>query len=497
VSTGATLSYFFTYNNGAPAYDTARYSYTVGNGTTPPAATGAVCFYEHVDYQGASFCSDTSSGYVGAGWNDRISSLKVRAGQQVQLFEHANQGGRSLTLTSDSANLVALNFNDMASSFTVGPASSTDLPVGNGVMTIKLVNGTNGTYPDSQVYWSIIGYNPATRALSYVDKNGNLVPAAVGDNDAANRLAKNGQTYSNYFYKLSEANWVSLPKIDSGRMFMSVGSPMFIKVNRTGDGRTGFAGPDLGNSSDPNQDVNFEWIEFTVDGYGYHGNTTRVDQFGFPLKARLLGKDGYDRTLGETQSRAAIFADFEAQVPAEFRPLVQRPYRIMAPAKGNFNVGKPQANYFDSYVNQVWSYYAANELVFTAEAGTFRGRVIGNDFVFSKDGGPANLYIRGKPTTQAILEGSGNLASGSSLELVVQAQITAAFNRHLLINVDPANWSNAASYYPQGPANYYAKFWHDHSIDGLAYGFCYDDVRSKSSLLEHPNPKGLIVTVGW
>jgi hypothetical protein len=497
VSTGATLSYFFTYNNGAPAYDTPRYSYTVGSGTTPPPATGAACFYENADYQGASFCSDASSAYVGSTWNDRISSVKVRAGQQLQLFEHASQGGRSLTLTANVPNLVALNFNDLASSYTLGPASSTDLPVGNGVMTIKLANGTNGAYADSQVYWSIIGYNPTTRALSYVDRNGNLVPASVNDNNAANRLTKNGQTYANYFYKMSEANWVSIPKIDSGRMFLSVGSPMYIKINTAGDGRTGFAGPDMGNPSDPNQDVYFEWVEFTVDGYGYHGNTTRVDQFGFPLRTRLLGKDGYDRTLGETQSRAAIFADYEAQVPAEFRSLAQRPYRIIAPAKSNFNAGKANGNYFDAYVNQVWSTYAARDLVFTAEAGTFRGRVIGNDFVFSKDGGPANLYIRGKPTTQAIFEGSGNLASGSSQELVVQAQITAAFNRHLLVNVDPAQWSNAASYYAAGPANYYAKFWHDHSIDGLAYGFCYDDVRSKSSLLEHPAPKGLIVTVGW
>ena len=497
VRAGTALSYFFTYNNGSAAYDTPRYAYTVGSSTPPPAATGAACFYEHVNFQGASFCGDTSSAYIGSAWNDRVSSVRVQAGRQLQLFEHANQGGRSVTLKADSANLVALNFNDLASSYTIGAADSTELPVGNGVMTIKLVNGTNGTYPDNQVYWSIIGYHPTTRVLSYVDKNGNLVPASLGDNDAPTRLAKNGQTYSNYFYKLSEANWVSLPRIDSGRMFMSVGSPMFIKINRAGDGRLGFAGPDLGNPSDPNQDVNFEWIEFTVDGYGYHGNTTRVDQFGFPLRARLLGKDGYDRTLGETQSRAAIFAAFEAELPAEFRPLVKRPYRIIAPAKGNFNAGRPQGNYFDAYVNQVWSHYAANELVFTAEAGTFRGRVIGNDFVFSKDGGPGNLYIRGKPTTQAILEGSGNLASGSSLELVVQAQITAAFNRHLLIHVDPSNWSNAAAYYPQGPANYYAKFWHDHSIDGLAYGFCYDDVRGKSSLLEHPNPKGLIVTIGW
>ncbi len=103
----------------------------------------------------------------------------------------------------------------------------------------------------------------------------------------------------------------------------------------------------------------------------------------------------------------------------------------------------------------------------------------------------------GKPTTQGILEGSGNLAAGESLEKVLQAQITAAFNRHLLISVDPAQWSTSSQYYTQSPANHYARFWHEHSIDGLAYGFCYDDVRGKSSLLEHPNPKGLIVTVGW
>jgi hypothetical protein len=243
--------------------------------------------------------------------------------------------------------------------------------------------------------------------------------------------------------------------------------------------------------------VNFEWIEFTVDQWGYHGNTTRVDQFGFPLKTRLLGRDGYDRTLGENASRAKIFADFEALAQPEFRGLVQRPYRIVAPAKSVFNRGQAYGNYFAAYVDQVWAYYASTDLVFTAEAGTFRGRVIGNDFVFSKNGGPQNLYIRGKPTTQEILEGSGRLASGSSDEKVVQAQITAAFNRHLLMRVDPSQWSNASTYYGAGPANYYSKFWHDHSIDGLAYGFCYDDVRNQSTLLEHPSPRGMFITVGW
>jgi hypothetical protein len=500
VANGNTLGYFFTYNNGAPAYDSARFTATVGGGTTtpPPAATGTICFYEHADYQGASFCGDADNSWVGATWNDRVSSVKVKGGYQVDLFDDINYGGRKLTLSADTPNLVNVNFNDIVSSFRVRQGNgSVDLPVGNGVMTIKLVNNTNGTFADNQVYWSIIGYNPDTKVLSHVDASGRLVPSALADNNAGNRLAKNGQTYSNYFNKLSDAGWVSIPKIDSGRMFISLGSPMFIKINTAGDGRLGFAGPDLNNPTDPNQDVNFEWIEFTVDNSGYHGNTTRVDQFGFPLKTRLLGKDGYDRTLGENASRAQIFADFEALPQAEFRALVQRPYRIVAPAKGQFGAGRAQGNYFASYVDQVWSRYAGTDLVFSAEAGTFRGRVIGNDFVFSKDGGPQNLYIHGKPTTQGILEASGNLASGSSQELVVQAQIAAAFNRHLLISVDPSQWSNSAAYYPAGPANYYAKFWHDHSIDGLAYGFAYDDVRSKSTLLEHPSPRGMIVTIGW
>ncbi|MBB3193629.1 hypothetical protein CDN98_01245 [Roseateles terrae] len=497
VAAGTTLSYFFTYNNGNPAYDTPRFSATVG-GSTPPAPTGIACFYENANYQGASFCADADSSWVGTAWNDRVSSVKVRSGYSVQLFDDINYGGRSVTLSADAPNLGSnSSFNDIVSSFRIRQSSSTDLPEGNGVMTLKLVNGTNGVWQDQQVYWSIIGYDPVTKVLSYVDNTGRLVPASLAANDAPNRLTKNGQNYSNYFYKLNEMPWVSIPRIDSGRMFISLGSPMYIKINQAADGRLGFAGPDMNNPSDPNQDVNFEWIEFTVDQWGYHGNTTRVDQFGFPLKTRLLGRDGYDRTLGENASRAKIFADFEALAQPEFRGLVQRPYRIVAPAKSVFNRGQAYGNYFAPYVDQVWAYYASTDLVFTAEAGTFRGRVIGNDFVFSKNGGPQNLYIRGKPTTQEILEGSGRLASGSSDEKVVQAQITAAFNRHLLMRVDPSQWSNASTYYGAGPANYYSKFWHDHSIDGLAYGFCYDDVRSQSTLLEHPSPRGMFITVGW
>ena len=126
-TTGNVIAYSFTYNNGNPAYDTPVKSYTVG-GTTPENPTGIACFYEHANYTGASFCADADSTYVGAAWNDRISSVKVRAGYSVTLYDNANHGGQSTKLTGDTASLVPLAFNDIASSFKVTQNNGPTLP---------------------------------------------------------------------------------------------------------------------------------------------------------------------------------------------------------------------------------------------------------------------------------------------------------------------------------------------------------------------------------
>jgi Peptidase inhibitor family I36 len=122
VSSGQTLSYFFTYDNGGPAYDSPRFSYTVGASTPPPgpspAQAGAVCFYEHDNYNGQSFCADADSAWIGTVWNDRVTSVKVTAGYRLDLFDDVNYGGRTLTLQADTANL-GQNFNDIVSSFRI------------------------------------------------------------------------------------------------------------------------------------------------------------------------------------------------------------------------------------------------------------------------------------------------------------------------------------------------------------------------------------------
>jgi hypothetical protein len=102
------------------------------------ADASAVCLYEHVNYQGASTCTGTGSGWIGSAWNDRVSSVKVHAGWQVELFEHANYGGRSLKLSADSANLVPLGFNDFVSSYKITQLDTGGLPP-------KVVGGY---YPD-------------------------------------------------------------------------------------------------------------------------------------------------------------------------------------------------------------------------------------------------------------------------------------------------------------------------------------------------------------
>lgn len=315
---------------------------------------------------------------------------------------------------------------------------------GGGVMDFHIQNGTRGNFADSQIYWAILGLDTNNR-LCYLDGNGQLVPISAALNDAPGHLTKNGQNYANIYHKLSDLSTVTMPKISSGRMFLSINSPLFIKLYNEG-----YAGPDINNETDPNNDIYWDFVEFTIDDAGYHGNTTRVDAFGFPITHRLIASGGYDRTVGETETRDALFAAYLNEVPAEFKTLVQAPYRIVAPAKGGFKAGGPYEHYFDSYVDQVWH------------------------------------EALPKPTTQDILLGVGSAAD---------PDICAALNRGVYPN--PAHWGDPGQFYKITPSNYYAKFWHDHSIDGLAYGFCYDDVNTFAAYLEHPHPTALIVTVGW
>jgi hypothetical protein len=226
-----------------------------------------------------------------------------------------------------------------------------------------------------------------------------------------------------------------------------------------------------------------DFIEFTQNDAGWFGNTTQVDAFVIPLTIEVTDADGTSKKVGITESRTHLFEAFKKETPKEFHSCVEDSQRIVSPAAADFGAGKAHADYFDAYIDQVWKTYATE----TKKPGGWTGKVVDGALTFTPpDGGKAVSCPR-KPTSDEAFRGAGVLSQ--------LPQFCAAINRHVL--ADPADWHNPAKYYLAPPANFYAKFWHDHSINGKAYGFCYDDVNEQDSLIHAAKPVKVIVTLYW
>ena len=375
-------------------------------------------------------------------------------------------------------------------SFMTGMAAS--LPV-------SLIN--NSEYNTSELYWCILGFSSEGSTkdkMCYVNMNTGI---AVPVSEADNTTYKNGVGYSNYFYKVSDTQTFMLPPMYGARLFISVGGQMYFKIIGNG-----YSGANLSNPSDPNAGIKHEIIEFTQDGLGYHGNTTRVDQFSYPISMRLKGTGDYDKIVGEYISYNDVISQFQTYVAGTpFANCYNASYgMILAPGK----VSSFPSNYYDDYMTSIWTKYRNQDLTFKCDAGTFTGRVQADGrFIFYRATDNMPAVITRKPTTIELLEGSGVLAewigingaassiAEKDLSKVVQAQFCAAANRHV---IEESSWSKAANFYKTQPCNLYSGFFHSSGIcyGQLAYGFCYDDVFGQSTLLENNNSTELIIYFG-
>jgi len=360
------------------------------------------------------------------------------------------------------------------------------IPLNSGMqMTCQFINNTNGQYQNNQIYVLVIALNSNGR-FCHLDSNGNMIECNPGENG------------SNYSIPLSSINGLQFPPtMISGRLYVSLGSPLDIPIIDIGNGQVGIVYPNIENPTDPNLNKTFDWIEFNLQNGTIFCNTTQVDIFGIPLILRLY--DNFNSSyilngeVGITHTAETIFNLWNSNVPSEFLHLLQG-NRIVAPIHGNFAAGKTYSSYFDSYINSVWQQYTNNDLVINIPPKTYTGRVGGdNRLAFTTPGDP-NVYYVSKPTTQDIFMGAGALASGNSVELALEAIICAGFNRHVIDDASKLN--NPNEYYKSAPANFYSKFWHDVSINNKAYGFCYDDVNDQSTTLVSTNPRGMVIVIG-
>lgn len=395
---------------------------------------------------------------------------------------------------------------------------------GQGPIPFTISN--TSTFNDNELYVAIVGIDYNTGNHVWVNaRTSQVLPMSASYNTVTgptiggNTGPGQNSKYANCFTKLSEIpnKTFTLPQIAGCRVFIAKGQQLYFYFFGANGAPSGYTSPNPLNATDPNQGILYEIIELTNNQYGFFGNPSRVDSYKYPMGLELFGANGYQKRVGELKKHADIVAAFKANVPSEFQGCVNNTTgEITAPSKtpafadgtGGTSVGT-QANYLKSYIDAIWNKYKNEDLIFYAgDAGVFKGRVIGEQLeVVGQSGGFVGRTgrVQNRPSTQEALEGKGvldrRLVDGD-LDLVVQAQLTAAINRHVVNVTTPnpgqQNWYDASKFYQVNPTNHYSKFWHlpGISVDNLAYGFAYDDVADQSPSLHSPQPTKVIATFG-
>jgi Beta-1,3-glucanase/Carbohydrate binding module family 56 len=503
LSTGTVVTYWFTYEKGGPLFDTPHFTYThSGSG----GGGGGSTFTQGV----TSLNATQAKIWFRPTWTPSLVDVHYLLGGQQNFRMTNNAGTWEQTVSGLSAGTVLEYwftyerggplFDTAHFTYTHnGSGTPPPPPPPGGGFPMTFANNTRGIWSNAQIYVTMLG-QATPGEWSYLKSNGTMAHINHLDENAPGHLTKNGRNYANMSFSLAQAATVnSPPRIEGGRIYISIGSPMYFPISP--DDR-GWGGPDLNNPGDPNQDVNFDWYEYTfINGLvPFGGNTTQVDMFGFPMTARLVQTAiGYDQTVGITLTRDAVRGQYTAGVGAAFRPLMNT-YRIIAPRSSPlFKPGGAQANYLQGAIDSAWTFYTNNQFTLNTPGRVFTGRVVNGRLQFTRNG--AGPFFLSKPTTKDVVECSGALASGtmSDTERELGAEFCAAFNRGVATNT--ANWYNAGSYYPTTVArNDYARFFHTIGLQGRAYAFAYDDVNDQSSVKILPNanpPTSLTIGIGW
>ncbi|EST39247.1 hypothetical protein N566_03035 [Streptomycetaceae bacterium MP113-05] len=347
-------------------------------------------------------------------------------------------------------------------------------------MDLTVVNDT-GRYGNADVWLYVVG-NDGSRQVR-LTPDGTIAPVSLSDNGS--------DGYTDYAIPLAAgggATTLTLPNM-SGRIYTALGSKLKFKAVRDGNGNAALAYPAGWVSSDPNYGVLHDCAEFTFNPDGMFCNTTMVDMFSVPLSIRLSG--AADRTTGTLRSggRSQVFDALRGAGP--FGQLVVDDRRVIAPGHG-LDAGLFPADFFDGYIDRVWSTYASRDLRVTTNAGTFTGRVSGGRLSFT---GPANVSFA-RPSTRDVLFCHGALAApNDGVTGPVAAILGAAFNRTTLAEHPDQPTGDPAGFYLDDPVHAYARAVHAATEDGKAYGFAFDDVGGHASYIQDGAPRSLTLTL--
>lgn len=296
------------------------------------------------------------------------------------------------------------------------------------------------------------------------------------------------------------------PNLSGGRIYLSMGAKLqfFMTTN-------GLVEPAPWVASDPNANVLYDWTEFARASNGGNGifiNTTTVDMISVPLTVSVTSTAGSTQTQGIPGNRTGIFNAITA-LGGDWARLVQTrssdglPLRVLAPVHGIAN-GLFSSTYLDAYISAAWTYYQTHTMTVQTSLGNFTGTVSGTSMTFKNSSGTV-IGTLPRPSTSEVFGCSGaTQPQGQPNEtaiLAVGARVCAALNRATLstasrVMYDTQPTTDASKFYGQTASNLYSKTVHANSLNGLAYGFSYDDVAGFAPVIDQSDPASAGMTIG-
>ncbi|KAI8625559.1 glycoside hydrolase family 64 protein [Xylariaceae sp. FL1651] len=306
---------------------------------------------------------------------------------------------------------------------------------------------------------------------------------------------------------------ITLPgALISARIWLAHGQLKFYTV-KDGNGVSAIVEPSAANPSDPSAGIQWGFIEFNYDGTTIYANISYVDFVGLPLGMGLTFSNGQSEIVQGLQAESVnnICNAVKAQHAADGNVWDQlcttsssgQALRVLSPNLYVSANPSQFSNYYDDYVNQVWSTYTNQDLIINTQtgAGNVACRVSNNQLSCAGDN---RAYP--KPTTTDIWGCNsgpfGIIASDNDIHRAVVPRLCAAFDRSTLLlsggNVQPS--LSASSYYTVNPTNHYSRIVHNYETNGIGYAFSYDDVnpagQNQAGEVSGSNPSNLKVTVG-
>ena len=354
------------------------------------------------------------------------------------------------------------------------------------------VTVTNSTGRGDAVYLYVIGVNLSTGRLGYVNQGGAFtawpagqIPPSPAPDVAIGGPGNGGNTTINF------------PRGFSGRVYFSLGEKL--KFFLTPDG---LVQPAPWAAGDANQNILFDWSEFTYNNAGIWLNSSQVDMFAVPHAVSVTGSGGTHRT-GELVSngRTAVINGITAQSGwgnTAYTRSDGTVLRVLAPGKAA-GAGLLSTTYLDSYITSAWNAYASKTLTvvpFADQPNTkYFGRTSGNVMNFTNSSG-ATVASFNKPSSASVWGCDGDLPAPNDLVVgPISRTLCAALNRGTLGTIDTQPSTNAADFYKNSPTNQYAKIIHANMVDGKAYAFAFDDVGNFESLVNDGSPTSAAIVL--